>query len=105
MYYALDRHGYAGMYAFMCLLEIMCENFDPDNPDFFLFSKRYVFSNLFPKISHKTGKKILDFFQDLGKYKYKIRGKEIIFECSIIKDLADEYTKKYLRNKKKENPD
>ena len=101
MQYALDRHGYAGIYAFMRLLEIMCENFNPENPTFFLFSKRYVFSNLFPRTSHKTGKKILSFFQDLDKYKYKIRGKEIIFNCSIIKELADKYTKKLMREKKK----
>lgn len=92
----LDKHGYAGSYAYMRLLEILAKNLNVETPETFVLSKRDVFSSLFPKTSPKTGKKILDYFRSIGWMKYKIYGKEIIITCNVIKELADEYTRKTL---------
>ena len=92
----LDKHGYAGSYAYMRLLEILAKNLNVETPETFVFSRRYLFSNMFPKTSDKTGKKILDYLQGMNKLKYKYYGKEIIITCDEIKELADEYTRKTL---------
>lgn len=96
----LDRHGYAGIYAYMKMLERFASRFEPDTPGLFLENKRALFSTLFPICCHKTGKKILEFFQELKIINYKIKNKEIIVKCYIIEDLADEYTQKCLEGKK-----
>ena len=101
MQMCLDKHGYAGPYAFIRLLEMLSKHLNIDDPGTFVESKRDVFSNLFPKSCPKTGKKILDFFQNVGWIKFEIYGKEIIFNCDIIKELADEFTKRCLAEKAK----
>lgn len=98
----LDKHGTNGPYAFMRLLEIFAEHFDVDNPGSFLESKRKIFKEIFPTCCPKTGKKILEFFQAVGWLKFKIYNKEILFECEMIKDLADEYTQKTLKKRESE---
>ncbi|MBA7625768.1 hypothetical protein ES703_33200 [subsurface metagenome] len=103
MYYILDRHGTAGTHAFYRLIEILAKNFNPESPDIFVENKGLIFSKIFPKVCHKTGKKILECFQNTGLIKYKIIGKEIIFKTNIIKDLADEYTQRILNKKNKKN--
>lgn len=93
----LDKFGTKGPYAWIRLLEILAKHLNPETPDTFVESKRYIFNEIFPKCCHKTGKKIFDFFQNVGWLKYKIYGKEIILECPVIMELADEYTQKILK--------
>lgn len=99
----LDTFGTKGPYAWVRLMEIFTEDFDVDNPGIFLESKRKIFNEIFPTCCQKTGKKILDFFQSVGWIKYKIEGKEIWFKCDIIRELADEYTQKVLKQRRNEN--
>lgn len=101
----LDTFGTKGPYAWIRLLEIFTKNFEVDNPGIFLEPKRNIFEQIFPKCCPKTGKKILDFFQNVGWIEYKIEGKQIWFKCDFIKELADEYTQKTLKEKEglKEN--
>ena len=96
----LDKFGTKGPYAWIRLLEILAKHLDPETPDTFVESKRHIFNEIFPKCCHKTGKKILDFFQYADWLKYEIYGKEILLECPVIKELADEYTQKILKEKK-----
>ena len=98
---AMDKFGEKAPYAFMRLMEMMAEQFNPETPTFFLFSTRQLFTAIFPKCCRNTGKKILEFFQDMGFFKYKILYREIHFNCNLIKDLADEYTQKVLAKKNK----
>ncbi|MBA7496227.1 hypothetical protein ES702_06826 [subsurface metagenome] len=100
MQHLFDRHGYAGIYAYIRLLEIFADHFNPEMPDIFVESRRDIITKLFPRTSQKTAKKILKTFQDLKFFSYKIHGKEIIFNCNIIKNLADRYTKEIMRKKK-----
>lgn len=95
-----DRFGCMGPYAWIRLLEILADHLDPEKPDTFIESKRYIWNNCFPNCYFKKGIKMLDFFQSMGWIKYKIYGDEIIFNCNIIKELADEYTQKILKEKK-----
>lgn len=97
----LDNHGTNGIYAWVRLLEILADHLDPETPHTFLESKRKIFDELFPKCCEKTGKKIFNYFQSVGWIEYKIYGKEILIECQIIEELADEYTQKCLKKKKK----
>ena len=99
----LDKFGTKGPYAWMRLLEIFAKHLNPEAPDTFVESKRQIFNEIFPKCCHKTGKTILDFFQSVGWLKYRILGREIIFECPVIKELADEYTQRILKQKRDEN--
>lgn len=85
MHSVLDCCGYAGVYAYVRLLEIFADHFDPKSPEIFEESKRHVFSSIFPKTTQKTGKKILENLQKLGLFSYKIEGKRIIFNCSFFK--------------------
>jgi len=99
----LDKHGYAGIYSYIRLLEIFANHFNPEDPENFIESKRDLFSKIFPKTSHKTGKKILEYFQNMNFLQYKYIGKEILFNCSIIKNLADKYTKEIMRENEKQS--
>jgi len=83
--FILDYCGYAGVFAYVRLLEIFASRLDPESPETFEQSKRYVFSQIFPRITHKTGKKILENLQKLGLLSYKIKNKRIIFECDFFK--------------------
>ena len=96
----LDKFGTKGPFAWVRLLEILAKHLNPETPDTFVESKRHIFNEIFPTCCHKTGKKILDFFQYMGWLKYKIYGKEILLECPVIKELADEYTQKILKEKR-----
>ena len=95
----LDKFGTKGPYAWIRLLEILSDHFDPEKPGTFVESKRKIHAEIFPTCCRKTGKEILDFFQAMGWIKYKFYGKEILFNCNIIKELADEYTQKVLKEK------
>ncbi len=96
-----DRFGPIGPYAWMRLLETLAEHLDPEEPATFIESKRDIQTKCFPNCYNKKVIKILDFFQDMGWIKYKIYGDEILFNCNIIKELADEYTQKVLVEKEK----
>ena len=95
----LDKFGTKGPYAWVRLLEVLSDHLDPEKPETFVESKRKIFSEIFPTCCSKTGKNILDFFQAMGWIKYRIYGKEILFNCNIIKELADEYTQKILKER------
>ncbi len=96
----LDKFGPKGPYAYIRLLEIFAKHFDPETPETFVESKRKIMVEIFPTCGQKTGKKILDFFQGVGLLKYMIRGKEILFTCQVMKELADEYTQKCMKKKR-----
>jgi len=95
----LDKHGTAGIYAWIRLLEVLAENFDVEAPGMFITSKRKIYTEIFPTLCQRTGKKILDFFQNTTSFSYKIYGKEIVINCPELRELADEYTQKILKEK------
>jgi len=84
--YILDYCGHAGVFAYVRLLEIFASHFNPESPEIFEESRRYIFSEIFPRITHKTGKKILENLQRLKLLSYKIENKRIIFNCSFFKE-------------------
>ena len=96
-----DKFGALGPYAWIRLLEVLSEHLDVDKPDLYIESKRDIQNKCFPNCYTKKAIEILDFFQSVGWIKYKIYRDEIIFNCSIIKDLADEYTQKILAENEK----
>jgi len=98
--YLLDKHGTNGIYAFIRLIEILAEHFDPETPEAFVESKRDLFNNLFPTCSNKTGKRILNSLQSMSLFKFKFLGKEVLIGTKFILELADEYTRKVLKEKK-----
>ena len=97
----LDAHGTNGTHAWNILRELMAKNYDIHNPGHFKFSKRKLFEEIFPRCCHKTKIKILDHFKSWGDFDYRIDGKLICIKCEEIKELADEYTIKCLRDEHK----
>ena len=98
----LDKHGTAGVYAWIRLLEVLAEHFDIEKPGIFVESKRNIYTEIFPCVGNKTGKKILDFFQLMTDFSYTIDGKTIVINCPEIRRLADNFTRKALKNKEEE---
>jgi len=101
----LDKFGPIGPYAWVRLLEILTEHLKVEEPHMFIESFRDIQSKCFPKCYRKKIISILDFFQAAGWITYKIYGNEILFNCKIIKNLADEYTRKVLAEKSKKEPE
>lgn len=95
----LDRFGAIGPYAWIRLLETLAEHLNIDDPGMFIESARDIRTSCFPGCYLKRMIKMLDFFKSMGWLKYKIYGDEIIFNCNIIKELADEYTEKVLADR------
>ena len=100
----LDKFGPIGPYAWVRLLEVLAEHLDVEKPDTFIESFRDIQTKCFPGCYKKKIISILDFFQAVGWITYKIYGNEILFNCKIIKNLADEYTRKVLAEKSKKEP-
>ena len=96
----LDKHGFKGVYAFFKLFEMLAKDLNVDHPASFLFNTRQLLSNLFPRSCRRTGKNILNYFQELRIIKYQIKNKETVIICNEMKKLADEYTQKVLGKKK-----
>jgi len=96
----IDHHGTNFSHAYMRLMEMLARDFDVNQPTEFVFSRRGFFDDLFPTCCKKTGKTILKSLEELG-FKFLYYRKEIIVKTDRIKDIADEYTKKVLRDKKK----
>ncbi len=94
-----DKFGPIGPYAWVRLLETLAEHLNPDEPSVFLESKRDIQNKCFPGCYSKKVIEMLDFFQAVGWIKYKIYGDELLFNCNIIKELADEYTQKVLKDR------
>ena len=96
----IDHHGTNFSHAYMRLMEILARDFDVEQPTTFVFSRREFFSELFPTCHFKTGKRILKSMEELG-FKFGYYRKEIIVKTDRMKDLADQYTKRVLRDKEK----
>ena len=95
----LSKHGYAGIYAYFKMEEILAKHFNPDDPENFLENKRWFLANLLPLSDKRTAKKILDTLRNLNLIWYEYRNQSIKIETSIIKDLADEYSQKIMKSK------
>jgi len=94
----LDHHGPAAGFAFWRMIENLTQNFNPE-ADVFIFSKRKLFDSMFPSCTDRTGKKIMDYFKACGWIDYKIYGKEVVISCPLLRQWADEYTRKILSKK------
>lgn len=97
----IDNHKLNGFYGLIRMFEYLADHLDIEDPENFVFSKRKFYSEIFPFCCQKTRNKIMDYFQNLGWIKYRIIGKEILIKCKEMKELADDYTKKRLRDKAK----
>lgn len=96
----IDNHGTNFSHAYMRLMEILARDLDPEQPTTFIFSRRKFFNELFPTCHNKTGKKILNSLEELG-FKFGYYRKEIIVKTDRMKNLADQYTQRVLKDKKK----
>ena len=96
----IDHHGTNFSHAYMRLMEILARDLDVEQPTTFVFSRREFFNELFPTCHSKTGKSILKSMEGLG-FKFLYYRKEIVVKTDRMKDLADNYTKRVLRDKKK----
>jgi hypothetical protein len=99
----LDKHGPVATDAFIRLMEYTARNFDVEMPGIYNASLRDFCSKVFPLCGKNKAKKILETFQNHGILKFTILGhskNEILLEFPEIKNLADEYTIKILKDRK-----
>jgi len=94
----VNRFGPRGYYLFFRTLEIMAREFSIHHPGRNTFQIQW----LLQRYSCQTGKKVLtNFFRftnKLGRIRCRINRDTVFLNCPKLKDLADEYTLKQLKD-------
>jgi len=91
--------GFKGNYIHDRTMEILAREFDVENPGKFQFNFKWFLDEFSRKIDRKSLKNYLNFAQKHKLLFHEFNGREVILNCSEIKNLADEYTQKILKEK------
>ena len=95
----LHELGFKGIYIHDRTMEILAKEFDVEHPGQFSFNFKSFFDQFSRKIYKYNLQNYLVFAQKHKLLSYEINGRELIINCPEIKDLADEYTQKILKEK------
>ncbi len=97
----LHELGFKGIYIHDRTMEILAKEFDVEHPGQFSFNFKSFFDQFSRKIYKYNLQNYLNFAQKHKLLSYEINGRELIINCPEIKDLADEYTQKILKEKER----
>lgn len=111
IYEAMHRFGPAGYAVFFITLEIMADEFDPENPGQCRIPFKKLTKNL--QLSRQKTDKILRYFdqkanetQNKNKsFLVQFEKDHVIITCNRMAELCDEYAKKEMRKISGQNPD
>jgi len=97
IYEAWSKFGPLAYAVFHIILELMGDNFNPENVGEINLSWTQI--NFEMRSYRKRVEKILMFYQDKGKFIVKIEGDNVTIKCPKFEELTDNYTKRLLIEK------
>ena len=102
---AIDAFGFKGYYLFFRTLEIMADEFNPENPGKNTFNFSWFLDQFSRRIDKKTLCIFFEFTEKKGRIFATIEGKQIHLNCPKLKGLCDEYTAKMTAKLSGQTPD
>lgn len=100
---AIERFGSDGYLVFFGTLELMADEFDPNNPGIYRISTKKLTKNL--QLSRQKTVKILKYFHEKERIFIEDHGEFLLLNCPRLADLSDEYTVRQLKKVSGQTPD
>ena len=100
---AIEKFGSDGYLVFFGTLELMADEFDPENPGICRISTKKLTKNL--QLSRQKTIKILKYFHEKERIFLEDHGDVLILNCPRLAKLSDEYTERQLKKMSGQAPD
>jgi len=100
---AIEKFGSDGYLVFFGTLELIADEFDPNNPGIYQISTKKLTKNL--QLSRQKVIKILKYFHEKKRILIEEQGNYLLLNCPRLAELSDEYTKRQLKKISGQTPD